>query len=213
MTSPPPMLPQHLPRAQRGQGQSAQAITGQIGYLIQHLALTQEGGIGFVWDTPIGFPLPAHVLSMMGASTVSNAPKCGSGAHCPIRIWQNILPKEKLNEAYSNLHDPPHTVNDILKLAGLGSWHMPSGDTTNSTANPSRALPRLRRRPTPTPREALSQSPTTCLLMKDMTLQSPSPEVREILMGFTSEDTEAAGLTPEQRIHILGQCTDLNLLH
>jgi hypothetical protein len=49
--------------------------------------------------------------------------------------------------------------------------------------------------------------------MKDGTLTSPSPEVREILMGFTSGETEAAGLTPEQRIHILGQCTDLNLLH
>ena len=32
-------------------------------------------------------------------------------------------------------------------------------------------------------------------------------------MGFTRGDTEARGLTPEQRIHILGQCTDLNLLH
>ena len=32
-------------------------------------------------------------------------------------------------------------------------------------------------------------------------------------MGFTSGNTEAAGLTPEQRIHILGQCTDLNFLH
>ena len=49
--------------------------------------------------------------------------------------------------------------------------------------------------------------------MKDETLTSPSPEVREILMGFTIGDTKAAGLTPEQRIHILGQCIDLNLLH
>ena len=49
--------------------------------------------------------------------------------------------------------------------------------------------------------------------MKDGTLKPPSPEVREILMGFTSGDTEAAGLTPRQRNHILGQCTDLDLLH
>ena len=32
-------------------------------------------------------------------------------------------------------------------------------------------------------------------------------------MGFTIGDTETAGLTPKQRIHILGHCTDLNLLH
>ena len=49
--------------------------------------------------------------------------------------------------------------------------------------------------------------------MKNGTLTSPSPDVTEILMGFTSGDTEAAGLTPEQRLQILGQCIDLNLLH
>ena len=32
-------------------------------------------------------------------------------------------------------------------------------------------------------------------------------------MGFTGGHTEAAGLTPEQRVHILGQCIDLNMLH
>jgi hypothetical protein len=32
-------------------------------------------------------------------------------------------------------------------------------------------------------------------------------------MGFTSGDTYAPGLSPAQRIHILGMCTDLNILH
>jgi len=32
-------------------------------------------------------------------------------------------------------------------------------------------------------------------------------------MGFTGGDTETAGLKPEQRIHIIGLCSDLNLLH
>jgi len=32
-------------------------------------------------------------------------------------------------------------------------------------------------------------------------------------MGSTGGDIETAGLTPEQRFYILGQCTDLNLLH
>jgi hypothetical protein len=59
----------------------------------------------------------------------------------------------------------------------------------------------------------LDQSSTTRLLVKDGTLRSPSPEVRETLMGFTYGDTEATGLTPAQRIHILGQCTNLNMLH
>jgi hypothetical protein len=41
---------------------------------------------------------------------------------------------------------------------------------------------------------------------------SPPPEVGEVLMGFTSGDTTAEGLSPDQRIHLLGKCTDLNLL-
>ena len=45
----------------------------------------------------------------MGPSTILNAPKCGSGAHRPTHLWQNLLPKEELDEAYSNLIDPPHT--------------------------------------------------------------------------------------------------------
>ena len=73
---------------------------------------------------------------MMGPSTVINAPKCGSGAHRPTHLWQNLLPKEELDETYSNLKDPTHTVNEILDLAGLGSWKMPLGETTNSTATP-----------------------------------------------------------------------------
>jgi hypothetical protein len=77
---------------------------------------------------------------------------------------------------------------------------------------PPTILPRFRTRPTPPPRAELGQSSTTGLLLKDGTLRSPSPEVREALMGFTCGDTEATGLTPTQRIHILGQCTDLNLL-
>jgi hypothetical protein len=32
-------------------------------------------------------------------------------------------------------------------------------------------------------------------------------------MGFTSGDTAAEGLSTEQRMHLLGQCTDLNILH
>ena len=88
MTS-PPMLPQHLPRTHRGNGQPAHATLLKILRLIRHLASTQRGGVGFIWDTPDRSPLPAHILAVMGPSTVLNAPKCGSGAHRPTQIWQN----------------------------------------------------------------------------------------------------------------------------
>jgi hypothetical protein len=119
------MLAQHLPRAHKGLGQSDHATVSYICLLIRHLATSQRGGIGFVWGTPLGSPLPAHVQNVMGPSTVLNAPKCGSGGHHPTHIWQNLLPKETLDEAYSYRPIPTRTANDMLALAGLGSWHMP----------------------------------------------------------------------------------------
>jgi hypothetical protein len=150
----------------------------------------------------------------MRPATVLNAPKCGSGAHRPTCVWQNLLPKETLDEAYSNLPAPSSTVNEMLALAGLGSWHMPSGDTSHSTNTHPTALPRFGTRPSPQPQAASTQpqAPTNGLLMHGGTLTSPSPEVREVRMGFTSGDTEAGGLSPSQLNHILGQCTDLNIL-
>ncbi len=105
MTS-PPMLTQHLPRTHRGNGQPAHATLQQTLRLIRHLASTQKGGIGFIWDTPVRYPLPAHIIAMMGPSTALNAPKCGSGAHRPTQIWQHLLPKATLDDAYANLAEP-----------------------------------------------------------------------------------------------------------
>jgi hypothetical protein len=119
------MLAQHLPREHQGLRQSAHAHVSQICHLIRQLATTQESGIGFVCDAPLGSPLPAHIQDTMGLATVLNAPKCDSGAHRPTRVWQNLVPKETLDEAYSNLPVPSSKINDMLVLAGLGSWQMP----------------------------------------------------------------------------------------
>ncbi len=37
-------------------------------------------------------------------------------------------------------------------------------------------------------------------------------EVREALMGFRIGDTRVPGLSQHQRVHLLGQCTDLNAI-
>ena len=150
---------------------------------------------------------------MMGPATILNAPKCGSGAHRPTCIWQNLIPKEMLEEAYSDLPKPSRIEDKMLTIAGLGSWQMPPGDVSHSTNTYPTALPRFGTRPSPQPQAKSPHKPTNGLLMHGGTLTSPSPEVREVLMGFTRGDTEAGGLSPSQRIHILGQCTCLNILH
>jgi hypothetical protein len=140
-----------------------------------------ERDIIFTWDTPLGSPLPAHVQNMIGPATVLNAPKCGSGAHRPTRIWQKLLPMETLDEAYSNLPVPSRTANDMLALAGLGSWHMPTGDTSNSTNTHPTSLPRFGTRLKPPTHATSPHAPRNGLLMQGGTLAPPSPEVREVL--------------------------------
>jgi len=90
---------------------------------------------------------------------------------------------------------------------------MPPGDTSHSTNTYPTSLPRFGTRRNQQPQATSSHATTNGLLMHDGTLTPPSPQVKEVLMGFTSGDTEAGGLFPSQRIHILEQCTDLNILN
>ncbi len=58
------------------------------------------------------------------------------------------------------------------------------------------------------------QTSLTGMLLKDGALMPPpSLEVKEVLMGFTSGDTNTGNLSPTQRNHVLGKSADLNLLH
>ncbi len=54
-------------------------------------------------------------------------------------------------------------------------------------------------------------SPDRGLLSRTKALTTPSAEVREANVGFLVRDTLATGLDQEQRIHLLGQCLDLDV--
>ncbi len=91
---------------------------------------------------------------------------------------------------------------------------MPTESTSTAWTNPPTALPRFRTRQPPPLRVDTDKTSLTILLLKDGALMPPSSqEVREVLMGFTSGDAKTGNLSPSQRNHVLGQCTDLNLLH
>ena len=185
MTS-PPMLAKHLPKTIRGSGQPPHATVLQIHDLIHHLATTQEGGLGFVWDTPSGPPLPAQIKDIMGPSTVLDTPKLGSGAHRPTRIWQNLLPTAEIETAYAQLPENPHTINEILELAGIAAWRMPAEITSTNPAHPPKALPRFNPRQPPTLRMDTRHTSIGGLSLLEGPFPPPSyPEVTEVLMGFT----------------------------
>ena len=128
------MLPQHLPRAHIGGGQSTNATTQQIVRLIHYLSSANPGGIGFLWDSSVRSPLPPHVHSTMGPSIVPNASKCGSGAHRPSHLWRNFVTNSKLENAYTTLSNPPRTVDEILATNGQEEWS--TVDTTAIETSP-----------------------------------------------------------------------------
>jgi hypothetical protein len=71
------MLPQHLPRAHGGGGQSAYATTKHIVRLIHHLSRTQTGGIGFIWDNLVRSPLSPHYHPTITPHPLHNRPLNG----------------------------------------------------------------------------------------------------------------------------------------
>ena len=99
-----------------------------------------------------------------------------------------------------------------MATAGLKEWrtHRPADPTVPEQTRAM--LPRLGTR-SPTPHQtADGSSPARGLLLHGGILTSPSLEVREVIMGLTRGGASAPRLTQEQRNHLLGQCTDLNIL-
>jgi hypothetical protein len=121
-------------------------------------------------------PLPSHVIDMMRPSKVLYAPNLGSGAHCPTRIWQNLLPTSEIKAAYAQLPKNPRTINEILDLAGIDSWRMPTESISTAKTNPPKAMPRFRTRQTPPLRMDTGQTSLTGMLLKDGALMAPPPQ-------------------------------------
>jgi hypothetical protein len=121
---------------------------------------------------------------MMGPSAVLNAPKLGSGAHRPSQIWQNLLPAAEIDTAYANLLDNPRTINEILDLAGIDSWRMPTESTSTAQINPPKALPHFRTRQTPPLQMDTGQTSLNGLLLKDEALMPPLPRGQRSPQGL-----------------------------
>ena len=133
-------------------------------------------------------------------------------AHRPTHLWQNFETNSTLENAYTSLSNSPRTVDEILAKNGLEEWSTPDTTVRDMPIRTHTTLPRFGTRSATRPSTNHGGSPPTGLLFKDGTLTSPSPEVRETLMVFTTGDTAAPGLTIDHRNHMLGQYTDLNIL-
>ena len=51
------------------------------------------------------------------------------------------------------------------------------------------------------------------LLLHDNAYQEPSPEMKELAMGYPRGSTSAIGITTSMRHKILGACQDSNIVH
>ena len=163
------------------------------------------------------------VLDMLGQPLHLDAPPCGSGARRETLFWQNVAQHERTHHAYSTLPTPTTSVVARLARAGITDWSTqplsvgfnlpPTGqDGYNRAGRPQIALPKFVCYPASYKFRITRGRPGPGLLLHNNTLQEPTADIREALMGFTPGDTAAPTLTEEQRRHLLGQCIDINLL-
>ena len=91
----PPMLPQHLYRAQK-EGRHISTCNDTI-TRAPYPPFVKDPvgeGIGSKRGISVRHPLPPHVYITMGPSKVLNEPKCGSRALIPTHVCKNYIPKQ-----------------------------------------------------------------------------------------------------------------------
>ncbi len=107
--------------------------------LILYLSESQPYGIGYIWSSSEFHPLSSKPLALLGPEYLLDATKCGSGAYCNTRIWQNMLPRDKLSADHSLLQQPARPVESVLERAGLAQWstHPTQRATTSNGEQPT----------------------------------------------------------------------------
>ena len=152
-----------------------------------------------------------------------DAPACGSHAHRAAIFWQNLLPTDVLSQAYHRLPSGPTTsINQLLALHNIEGWRTQEliqgrnwhpDDRINKAGRDQRVLPKFVCFVGSHKFRKTGNRPGLGMMhYLDQPLQEPTPEIREVAMGFGLHSTAAPGLNPAQRHHLLGQCIDRNLL-
>ena len=112
----------HVSMAHRATDQAGQSAIHCLVHLIRYLAKAQLGGLRFICDSAEEHPPPSHIVSLLGPSSLFDAPKCGLGAYRNTRVCQNLLPYLELNEAHARIPAQHWPMETAIAALGLANW-------------------------------------------------------------------------------------------
>ena len=161
-----------------------------------------------------------HVCHAMGEPLDLDAARFNSGAHRHRNFWTNLGDTALLAEARNSWHrDPTRTVDGLLEP---GRFSAPATHREPAQFYPSHAAATsgqpMARRTMPT---LVSYSQSRGFVLgaagrlhdgRGHDAGEPNPNERERMLGYTTGDTAAAGVTQLQRHEITGRCMDANAM-
>jgi hypothetical protein len=167
------------------------------------------------WSADVAGRDFAAVCEVLGTPLEMDAARFGSRAHRLRNFWTNLGDTAKVAAAVTCAERPPGlTVQQIL---GPGRSPMPVAYSSrppwypcNKTGQPREALPTLMAY-----EGSYSFKPRRAGSIWDENTQShtePTAVERELALGYTQNDTAAAGVTEAERRQVLGRCMDANTL-
>ena len=215
----PPGQPYSIAGKGKGLTDKRSSALLAVARTITHLSQHQNRGVGYVIENVPGVRNFQEVLDTLGEPVLTDAPPCGSLAKRATLFWTNLKSTQTLQSKYNDIENTPiRSLERFLRENGFAHWEVPylvghsrapEKDKYNTIGKKLAILPKFVSHPNA--RAYRRRGGYGRLLHKNSTA-IPCIQIKEMVMGFDRNRTEAGGLAEQHRHYLMGQCIDLNLL-
>ena len=215
----PPCQPYSIAGKGKGLTDKRSSALLSVARTVTHLSRHQNQGVGYIIENVPGVKDFPEVLDTLGTPVLADAPPCGSLAKRETLFWTNLQPTHTLQEKFDAIKNKPvKSLRTFLHQNGFDEWDVPQlvghnrapvNDRYNVIGRPLAVLPKFVCHPNQ--RAYRRRGGYGRLLYRNSTA-IPCIQIKEMVMGFPRNRTEAGGLADQHRHYLMGQCIDLNLL-